>query len=78
MYLICGRRIDRVGATDRLRPWSTNKKTAKKSKGRRALLFMRAQSPNSCLGPFVKDEGSPNLQGRAKLEARRRELFWSP
>jgi hypothetical protein len=30
----------RVGATDRLRPWSTKvEKTARKSKGRRAFLF---------------------------------------
>jgi hypothetical protein len=44
-----------VGATDRLRPWSTKiEKTAKKSNGRRAFLFEKRESPNSCLGPFVK------------------------
>ena len=35
LYLVCGRKIGRVGATDRPRPWSI--KTAKKSLGRRAL-----------------------------------------
>jgi hypothetical protein len=30
LYLVCGRKIGRVGATDRPRPWSI-KKTAKKS-----------------------------------------------
>lgn len=56
LYLVCGRRIGRVGATDRLRPWSTKiEKTAKKSNGRRAFLFEKRESPNSCLGPFVID-----------------------
>jgi hypothetical protein len=70
LYLVCGRRIDQVGAIDRSRPWSTKlEKTAKKSKGRRALLSIRRESPNSCLGPLLKhEEGSPNLQGRAKLK----------
>jgi hypothetical protein len=55
LYLGFGRRIDQVGATDRLRPWSTKiEKTAKKSNGRRAFLFEKRESPNSCLGPFVK------------------------
>jgi len=53
LYLVCGRKIGQVGATDRPRPWSI-KKTAKKSLGRRALPFkMRRESPNSCLGHFV-------------------------
>jgi hypothetical protein len=52
LYLVCGRRIGQEDATDRPRPWSTNEKTAKKSKGRRALLF-GGESPNSCLGPFI-------------------------
>ena len=71
LYLVCGRRIDQEDATDRSRPWSTKleEKTAKESKGRRALLSIRRESPNSCLGPLLlKHEGSPNLQGRAKLK----------
>jgi hypothetical protein len=78
LYLGFGRRIDQEDATDRSRPWSTKlEKTAKKSKGRRALLSIRRESPNSCLGPLLNHEGSPNLQGRAKLKGRRRELNWS-
>jgi transposase len=54
LYLVCGRKIGRVGATDRPRPWSI-KKTAKKSLGRRALpLTTRKESPNSCLGSAPK------------------------
>src|SRR5215208_7952374 len=53
LYLVCGRKIGRVGATDRPRPWSI-KKTQKKSLGRRALpLTTRKESPNSCLGHFL-------------------------
>ena len=52
-------------------------KTAKKSKGRRALLFGR--EPEQLPGPLRKrDEGSPNLQGRAKPKGTRREFNWTP
>jgi hypothetical protein len=54
-----------VGATGRLRPWST--KTAKKRKGRRALLFERRE-PEQLPGPLRKNEGSPYLQGRAECK----------
>ena len=77
LYLVCGRRIGRVGATDRLRPWSIKiEKTAKKSKGRRAPFVER--SPNSCLGLFVKHEGSPYPQGRANRKGRRKLLDPTP
>jgi hypothetical protein len=75
LYLGFGRRIGRVDATDRLRPWSTKiEKTAKKSNGRRVLLFESRESPNSCLGPFVPYEGSSYLQGRAQWTSRRELL----
>jgi hypothetical protein len=68
----------RVGATDRLRPWSTKvEKTAKKSNGRRAFLFEKRE-PEQLPGPLPKKlEGSSYLQGRAEWE-RRRELYWTP
>ena len=51
MYLVCGRRIGRVGATDRLRPWSI-KKTAKKSLGPRALPFTTRREPEQLPEPL--------------------------
>src|SRR5215218_3655297 len=70
LYLVCGRKIGRVGATDRPRPWSI--KTAKKSLGRRALpLRTRRESPNSCLGPFVARRGEP-VSARTGLQRQRR------
>jgi hypothetical protein len=46
LYLVCGRRIDRAGATDRLRPWS--KKTARSC--RVVAPSFGKESPNSCQG----------------------------
>jgi hypothetical protein len=46
LYLVSGRRIDRAGATDRLRPWS--KKTA--GSCRVVALPFGKESPNSCQG----------------------------
>src|SRR5215216_6170979 len=51
LYLVCGRKIGRVGATDRPRPWSINK-TAKKSLGRRALPFTTRREPEQLPGPL--------------------------
>jgi hypothetical protein len=81
LYLVCGRRIGQEGATDRLRPWSTKRGKDREEVERSScppFLRVERESPNSCLGPFVKREGSPNLQGRAKLKGRRRELNWTP
>src|SRR5215217_7320713 len=67
LYLVCGRKIGRVGATDRPRPWSINK-TAKKSLGRRALpLTTRKESPNSCLGHFVLRRRGEHVSARKGL-----------
>src|SRR5919107_1560471 len=54
LYLVCGRRIGRVGATDRPRPWSTEKRRPRRSPKVVAPSFLREESPNSCLGPFAK------------------------
>src|SRR5215217_2584964 len=51
LYLACGRKIGRVGATDRPRPWSINK-TAKKSLGRRALPPTTKREPEQLPGPL--------------------------
>jgi transposase len=76
LYLVCGRRIGRVGATDRPRPWSI--KTAKKSLGRRASPFgTRRESPNSCLGPFVPRRGEP-VSARTGLRRQRRRKLLGP
>jgi hypothetical protein len=47
LYLVSGRRIDRAGATDRLRPWSTQ--TVRSCRVLAPLLWQR-KSPNSCQG----------------------------
>src|SRR5215216_595243 len=78
LYLVCGRKIGRVGATDRPRPWSINK-TAKKSLGRRALPFItRRESPNSCLGPFVLSRRGEPVSARTGLQRQgERGSFWT-
>ena len=73
MYLVCGRRIGRVGATDRPRPWSI--KTAKKSLGRRALPFKMRREPEQLPGPLrpkmrgarIRKEGPPTTREEMKL-----------
>src|SRR5215208_5127801 len=78
LYLVCGRKIGRVGETDRPRPWSINK-TAKKSLGRRALPFItRRKSPNSCLGHFVLSRRGEPVSARKGLQRQgRRGSFWT-
>src|SRR5215208_1703453 len=73
LYLVCGRRIGRVGATDRLRPWSI--KTAKKSLGRRALPFRTRREPEQLPGPLrrkmrgarILKDGPPTAREERKL-----------
>jgi transposase len=75
LYLVCGRKIGRVGATDRPRPWSI-KKTAKKSLGRRALLFITRREPEQLPGPLrpkktrgarIHKDGPPTAREEMKL-----------
>src|SRR5215216_7838373 len=63
LYLVCGRKIGRVGATDRPRPWSINK-TAKKSLGRRALPLTtrKEREPEQLPGPL-----RPKKTGGARI-----------
>src|SRR5215203_4999892 len=74
LYLVCGRKMGRVGATDRPRPWSI-KKTAKKSLGLLAPYHpQRRESPNSCLGHFVPRRGEP-VSARTGLQQQRKKLL---
>jgi hypothetical protein len=68
LYLVYGRKIGRVGATGRLRPWST-KKTARKSKGRRALLFLR-EEPEQLPGPLRKNTRGARIRKVSKAPPR--------
>jgi transposase len=73
LYLVCGRKIGQVGATDRPRPWSI--KTAKKSLGRRALPFKMRREPEQLPGPLrpkmrgarIRKEGPPTTREEMKL-----------
>jgi hypothetical protein len=66
LYLVCGRRIGQVGATDRPRPWSI-KKIAKKSLGRCALPLRKPgeRARTVAWASSSQDGGSPYPQGRA-------------
>src|SRR5215216_6257121 len=75
LYLVCGRKIGRVGATDRPRPWSINK-TAKKSLGRRALPFTTRREPEQLPGPLrpkktrgarIRKDGPPTAKEEEAL-----------
>src|SRR5215217_8983229 len=67
LYLVSGRRIDRAGATDRLRPWS--KKTARSCRVV-APLFWQSE-PEQLPGPPPEKRGeSPHPQGRATRETK--------
>jgi transposase len=59
LYLVSGRRIDRAGATDRLRPWS--EETAREAVRSLRPSFGK-QSPNSC-------QGLPQRNGREREPA---------
>ena len=61
LYLVCGRKIGRMGATDRPRPWSVNK-TQKKSLGRRALPPTTKREPEQLPGPL-----RPKKTGGARI-----------
>src|SRR5215208_6394852 len=83
LYLVSGRRIDRAGATDRLRPWS--KETARSCKVVAPLFWQR--EPEQLPGPLRDKHGeSPHPQGRAtrprrchvwSLSARRLTREWT-
>jgi hypothetical protein len=74
LYLVCGRKFGRVGATDRPRPYSINK-TAKKSLGRRALPLTTWREPEQLPGPLrpktrgarIRKEVPPTAKEEQKL-----------
>src|SRR5215217_3120116 len=75
LYLACGRKIGRVGATDRPRPWSINK-TQKKSLGRRALPPTTERQPEQLPGPLrpkktrgarIRKDGPPTAKEEEAL-----------
>ena len=53
-------------------------KTAKKSNGRRAFLFEKRESPNSCLGPFVKSLRGARICKDGPNRKKEGALFWTP
>src|SRR5215212_9439244 len=78
LYLVCGRKIGQVGATDRPRPWSI-KKTAKKSLGPRALPFKMRREPEQLPGPLrPKNTRGARIRKEGPLTAERRRKLLDP
>ena len=79
LYLVCGRRIDQEGATDRLRPWSTKiEKTAKKSKQRSSCPpFFERREPEQLPGPLRRERRREPLSARTGQQEEQEEAFGS-
>ena len=74
MYVACGRKIGRVGETDRPRSWSINK-TAEKSLGRRALPTTTKREPEQLPGRLRPKARGARIRKEGPLTAEEEEAL---